>query len=381
MDGIEVVSPAGDLEMKIESFNALLSTIYETTHDLKDWSSVVDALCRTFEANHCSLLNVLPSHGNEPVERVNGRSDEVFCQLTCALISDEACRTPDSITLNGEFIEIEVLHRGYDLDFPWMIGTIGGQNGEQFLLANLSKTDAHAGAVGLSAHSGSKVFSRDDAHLLSLVLPHVRRVRELDAEKAHLAAIDDAALLALDRLSFGAAFLSSSAEVIRINSEAKRIFTSSDGVAIFHRRLRCTDSHSDRCLADALRHNQSRQTSNEAITFLVARPSGKRPYIAWSVPVEYGGYDVSSNIVCTMIVLHDLDHWKRNSCALRELYELTPSEVEIAMALGTGADVSGVAESRHVSINTVRAQRAQIYAKIGIGSLGELIRTLAALPQ
>lgn len=368
--------------MKVEILDDLLSKIYDTAHDASLWQTALVALCRMFRAEAASLLYLpLPGVGAEPIEFTYGSRDDTFRQLTFTLGGAHDHRSLAYVDAQGEAVAIDVKACGDGQGLAWLVGATHGPDTPQRYLAVFSKTASHIGAIGLRARDPGEPFSTGDTQLLSLLLPHIRRAHELNTRFEDIAGVNETALVALGRLSYGAVLVASSGEVIRANSEAQRIFNASDGIALSQRRLRCVDAESDRSLAETLRRTVLRSSGDHAKAVLISRPSRARPYIAWGVPVQQTRPDPSRSLPCAMIIINDLERPKHNLRALEELYELTPCEIDIAVALGTGAEVSRVAEGRRVSVNTVRTQRAQIYAKLGIGSQSELIRTLAALPQ
>lgn len=64
---------------------------------------------------------------------------------------------------------------------------------------------------------------------------------------------------------------------------------------------------------------------------------------------------------------------------LKKLYDLTPSEIDIALALFQGRTTKQVADRREVSGETVRSQIKVIYQKMNVSSRSELSRKLTAL--
>lgn len=61
---------------------------------------------------------------------------------------------------------------------------------------------------------------------------------------------------------------------------------------------------------------------------------------------------------------------------LGSLFDLTPAESRIAAALMQGEDVTSIAKSLHVSVQTVRSQVKAILAKTGTHRQGDLIQLL-----
>jgi DNA-binding CsgD family transcriptional regulator len=66
--------------------------------------------------------------------------------------------------------------------------------------------------------------------------------------------------------------------------------------------------------------------------------------------------------------------------ALIELYGLTPAEAKLMTALDNGEQLEDYADRQRISINTVRTQSKQIFAKTGHGRQADLIREVLANP-
>src|SRR5262249_40550203 len=64
---------------------------------------------------------------------------------------------------------------------------------------------------------------------------------------------------------------------------------------------------------------------------------------------------------------------------LRSLYKLSNAEAEIAAAAASGMDVVQMAQSRKVSIHTLRAQIAAIKAKMGLSRMTEIAVTVGRI--
>jgi DNA-binding CsgD family transcriptional regulator len=65
--------------------------------------------------------------------------------------------------------------------------------------------------------------------------------------------------------------------------------------------------------------------------------------------------------------------------SLRELFKLSSSEAEIAVALGAGANINEVARERGVKRNTLRSQLASIMERTGTHRQAELVALVAKI--
>ena len=66
---------------------------------------------------------------------------------------------------------------------------------------------------------------------------------------------------------------------------------------------------------------------------------------------------------------------------LRDEYQLTPAELEVALQLAKGLGLSDVALQRKCSVNTVRSQAAAVLSKLGLRRQAELICIIPHLEQ
>ncbi|MFC7552039.1 helix-turn-helix transcriptional regulator [Pseudoroseomonas wenyumeiae] len=66
---------------------------------------------------------------------------------------------------------------------------------------------------------------------------------------------------------------------------------------------------------------------------------------------------------------------------LSQLFGLSPSEAEVAVALAAGLSPEDIARERAVQTNTIRGQIKSAMFKTGTRRQGELIRLLLSLPR
>ena len=64
--------------------------------------------------------------------------------------------------------------------------------------------------------------------------------------------------------------------------------------------------------------------------------------------------------------------------ALKEKYELSDREIEVLELLARGDSNNTIAESLHISVNTVKSHIKRIYKKLGISSRLQLMNLLSA---
>lgn len=107
---------------------------------------------------------------------------------------------------------------------------------------------------------------------------------------------------------------------------------------------------------------------------LLLKPATPEAIICSILPIR-GAHPASALVVLTPLVggSHDVvPH-------LRSLYKLSNAEAEIALAAASGMDVAQMAQTRNVSIHTLRAQIAAIKAKMGLSRMTEIAVTVSRI--
>ena len=83
-----------------------------------------------------------------------------------------------------------------------------------------------------------------------------------------------------------------------------------------------------------------------------------------------------------MLVLHDgARHARCDPFVLRELFDLTTAEVDVAVLLSQGLPPDRIATLRGVATVTVRSQLHKLMVKTGTRRKTDLVRRLLAVPQ
>jgi DNA-binding CsgD family transcriptional regulator len=61
---------------------------------------------------------------------------------------------------------------------------------------------------------------------------------------------------------------------------------------------------------------------------------------------------------------------------LRHVYQLTPAEVQIALAIADGETLKTYAQRRDISVNTASTQLKRVFSKTGLKRQSDLVRWL-----
>jgi len=86
------------------------------------------------------------------------------------------------------------------------------------------------------------------------------------------------------------------------------------------------------------------------------------------------------NTLLLMVVFHDtVNTATPDPFMLAEVFDLTPAEVQVAMAISEGHSLEDIARQRNVAIETIRAQLKTVFSKTQTNRQSDLVRRLLAL--
>ncbi|TWB21112.1 helix-turn-helix transcriptional regulator [Nitrospirillum bahiense] len=226
----------------------------------------------------------------------------------------------------------------------------------------------------------AEVYGPEEKRLLTFLLPHLRRAMAATARLGAVLSQQDAAHAALERIDSAVILAAPDGKVIFANSRASRIAALGDGLHLRAGRLVLDDRAAQRQL--------DRHITGAAPQLLLRakRPSGLPDFVLHATltrPGEsIGGPLFLEPRICIFIsdpVLMPLAAEE----TLRQAFRLTPAEARLAQGLLNGLNRADYARAQGVSINTVKRQLDNVFAKTQTASQQELIavmtRCLAAM--
>ena len=112
---------------------------------------------------------------------------------------------------------------------------------------------------------------------------------------------------------------------------------------------------------------------------IIRRPAGRKPLLLQPMPVRGVGLDVLPG-ARILLMLTDLDSEVASTASdLRQLFDLSHAESQVAALLGQGLEPIEIARRRRVAVDTVRAQLKSIFRKLDVGRQSDVVRLLARL--
>lgn len=234
-------------------------------------------------------------------------------------------------------------------------------------------------------------FSQEQKEKLALLLPHLSRALGVMFRLRNAEFKVASSLAALDRLNNGVLLIGAEGEVTFANKAALSILKQQDGLQLLQGKrnfagLFSTHDKTQHALIAAIREAISPDiltTQHFSRAVCVPRPSGLAPYTLnfSSLPLsnEFGLGDETPHAIAFLtdgaaIVQIDIE-------LLKSFYGLTQAEAQLAAIMVDGGSLGEIAEQANVSVNTVKTQLGQIYAKTNTNSRTKLVRLLMSLAK
>lgn len=234
--------------------------------------------------------------------------------------------------------------------------------------------DDHIWNMSLQRAAGAEPYSEQELSFLAKLSNQldvvVKTSQALHLQKG-LSALD-----AFEFSSHAAVLLDRTGKVVNINATAQAML--GDDLQISGGRLVSPAPQSAERLNGLFRDLFWRMKSALVPPLVLPKRNGGRLVIyAMRLP---GMSDSPLTAFHSILVITDSDAMQPPSAAtLRLVYDLTPAEARLAMALGGGLDLTAYATAANVSKETVRNQLKSVFGKVGVSRQAELAAVLSTL--
>jgi DNA-binding CsgD family transcriptional regulator/PAS domain-containing protein len=184
---------------------------------------------------------------------------------------------------------------------------------------------------------------------------------------------------ALDWLADGVALVRADGSIAYSNDSFQAVTRAQDGLGVkknfIEFALPAARARFDAALAGVLALNNGSVTT-EGADFAIARPSGAAPYVLSVRPLKPPHERGIRPAVAIVFVRNPPERGTEDIHLLRELFQFTNAEANLALALRQGVSLATYARKHAVSQNTVYTHLRRIREKTGCHRLPELIGKL-----
>jgi DNA-binding CsgD family transcriptional regulator len=215
--------------------------------------------------------------------------------------------------------------------------------------------------------------------LVEALVPHLQLSLRIGTHVRELVDRRDDLTPAVDLHRHGIVMLDSENAVVHLNSAARGILHSGDGLQLRSGGVEATRPAVNARLRAAVGRALACTDGDPwGGSFCCARPSGRRPYVVHVLAVRHAEEPPRVRRAIVAIVDPELD-LEPSAALLRRLWGLTATEADVATRIAGGADPHGIADELSISIATVRKHLQHVYDKTDTHRQAELVRLVLAL--
>ncbi len=224
---------------------------------------------------------------------------------------------------------------------------------------------------------GARAFDSDDIALCDLLAPHLVASSVLFDCFSRLRRKRVALSEVVDRFSLGILLLDAEGRLLIANLAARRILEADDGLSLRDGLLRLDGAQADselrQILQDAIGWRE-RGSGSAGAELWVARPSGKRSYLANIVPINAAEPNsaLGDDVAVVLLTVPDADQ-SVAADRIRRLYKLTGAEAELIRLMAEGFTLEEISRERGVTISTTRTHLKHVFSKTGTARQSELV--------
>ncbi|WP_120499802.1 LuxR C-terminal-related transcriptional regulator [Roseovarius sp. EL26] len=370
-------------QISLEQFNGLVDTIYSAGADPAKWHELVDQLDRVLDGVYLTLYGhdmrsglamgqITSRYSQEYLDRYIEYYSQInpFPKAMAHLqpMDFRACgqKIDRSAFMNSEFYN----------DFLKPQENIGGGAGG--MLCNTQDQ-----MLILAGHVRLKQEEKKTELLLetfNLLAPHIRRAFEMQRVLQGQKIEARVAELALDRVGHSVFLLNDQAKILFANGSARKLLRLGHAVREDREKRLCLrDQHAETLMMRALAHREHDSLAVGAASFVVQIEAGVR-VVATLNPFRLDDEIASEasflmdggNAASILVLANAKPELAAASEALALLYNLTPAECGIAVAVARGEALLDISGRKNISLNTVRNQLKSVYDKSGVRSQSAL---------
>ena len=372
--------PFDSVPLSLSQFSDLLAAIYQGALEPVPWKTALDLLRVHLRANYVTLMLRPPSPdregfmvnaaGDAPITRQAEYNKYYYALDPFIDLPPDRVFIADELAGNGKWRESEFYKQFLKpLDILHALGA-----------DILTEDGIHCRFRAARPHR-ERPFSQSDTALCSAMLPHLKRAVILHSQ---LTLIDSERRLyagTIDRMLVGTVILDETGAVVKSNAVAREMLDAADGLLLANGTLRAVHPAENRELQRLIKQAMCGPSDGaspgvaEAISITREAGRGKLGVVVRGVP--HAEWSEGNRRPAVALLIRDPARRSEASReTVRRLFDLTPAEASLALALADGLTLDEAAERLKIRKNTARAHLRAIFAKIGVTRQTTLVRLL-----
>ncbi|MBH3429055.1 helix-turn-helix transcriptional regulator [Pseudomonas alkylphenolica] len=378
LSNTQVLSEMG---LELADYERLIGNMYDSAMDIRCMGESLRQLRSLFKANFVTLILrvqeeplLSPMMVAGDVELEEGGINHYAYYSKSTLF--DGLPTDTVFTVDELMSEAEWVSSSFYLLYCEPYGC------HQMLGADIRMPDGSAVRFRINRPRDQPRFSAVDRAMCEMLLPHLRRALHMHSQLDRSESLGSLYSQTISRMAVATFVLDENGSVVQLNSVAREILDSQDGLKVVGGRLEATYPSDNRELLRLVRNAFQRARPGEggiqgAEAMSISRPSGK---VSLGVVVELiPTQELVEGKGKPTVVVYVRDAVSKSlvsNVATSQLYNLTPAETALALELANGLSLEEASEMLNIRRNTARAHLRSIFSKTGVRRQTELVRIM-----
>lgn len=358
--------------------SALLEALYASLIERTPWEGFLRALAAYLDSSFATLILTVPGASN-PGTFLTPDADPRMAEDYQAsfFTSDPFIGLPEGQVVHfADFVD-----QSTESNAEFRRAYLDAAGGDQILGVDLRAASGFEARIRVTRDHSRPHFERRDREAFQRLVPHLRTALRLYERLAAIGAEQGVFQGAIEQMAVASIILDHGGRVLRTNARADSLLEQADGLARAGDRLLIGGREEQKAL-DGLLRALTAENDPETVPPLrlrVERPSGG-PVIA-IVAQPIAGPAFLRGGAAAAVALFVTEPGSRAGPSpetIRDLFQLTPAEAQLAATLANGASLIDAADRLGVTHNTVRGHLRAIFAKTGVRRQSQLVHLLNA---
>jgi DNA-binding CsgD family transcriptional regulator len=367
-----------------EQVSQLIGAVYDAALDPASWPTALERTCRYVEGIASVVLSqdaaqksaeLHFSWGDDPDY---ARSyQETYVKISPLLLPMVLSAKTGDVVANSDLIPIDEF-RATRFYQEWA----QPQGYLDAVSATLETSATAYTAVAVARHERDGPVDDEMKRRMQLLSPHFRRAatigRVIEAHRVEAATLSDA----LDGLAAGMFLVDAAGRIVHANVQGHAMLAEATTIKGSAGRLSATDLQADKTLSEVLAAAGAGDvavgTKGIAIP-LMARD--RQRWVAHVLPLTSGARrhaGLSYSAVAAVFVRKAALDLLSPLQTISDLYNLTPAERRVLIAIAEIGGVPDVAPALGISVTTVKTHLRRLFEKTGTSRQADLVKLLAA---
>ncbi len=240
--------------------------------------------------------------------------------------------------------------------------------------------------LGFHRTKSAPEYQTEILSLVKTLVPHLQKA--LHIYRAHTEAVvkNDAFASSIDTMQMGAVFFNHQSQISYCNKSASAIINQHPAIAMQNQHIFATIDECNKKLREAIIAASQANLDGTFINSIAIGLKSPDSFVILPVlitPIHQSNFSphISKGAIAAVMTLTDPDQILLTSPELlNTIYNLTKSEADVAISLANAMSVKEIADEKSVQLTTIRSQVQSIYAKMGVKTQAQLIKTLLYSP-